>query len=160
MSGLEVRRPSEIYVYVLLCGLLELCNVKWKQHMKLTWRRMTVDISLAPYAAGGGVTEEMSPSRAEVVHEGGRSARQLLAQVEPRAAGLVLHLERAVVGLVGGARVGAHHVAETELGVRPEPRVVGQEVGAAAGAEQAVAQHEGALVARVPVGRDRLRCHH
>ncbi|WVZ59274.1 hypothetical protein U9M48_009441 [Paspalum notatum var. saurae] len=98
---------------------------------------------------------------AEVVDEGVHGgAGQLLAEVEARAAGVVLHLERAVVGLVGGAGVGAHDVAEAELGVVAEARVVGEEVGAAAGAEEAVAQHEGALVAGVPVGRDRLRRHH
>ena len=54
----------------------------------------------------------------------------------------------------------AHDVAEPQLGVGAQPRRVGEEVGAAAGAEEAVAEHEGALVARVPVGSDRLRRHH
>lgn len=108
-----------------------------------------------------GEGEDAGGEEAEVLDEGvDGGAGEVLAEVESRAAGVVLHLEGAGVGVVGGAGVGADEVAEAELGVAAVAGVVGEEVGAAAGAEEAVAQHEAALVPGVPVWGDRLRRHH
>ncbi|KAB8115726.1 hypothetical protein EE612_056420, partial [Oryza sativa] len=108
-----------------------------------------------------GHGEDEGPQGGDVGAEGlAGDGHEVLGERDADAAGVVLLLEHAAVGAVGGAAVGAHRVQQLVLGAAAVAAAVAEEDGGAAHPEEAVGDEHGAVVAPVPVERDVLHAHH
>ena len=69
-------------------------------------------------------------------------------------------MDRALVGLVVHAKMGAQQVFQLELGQFPRLGIVRQQDRATARPEKAIAEHHRLLVAGVPVRGEGFGCHY